>query len=164
MVWKLQEYSQNLGSISYKLKYGLGEELFDEVKNNLNQNLKLDITGKENVIKIENVFDNQNSKLIGNIEINSEEASESNIVIKYRSQDETSNYNNSVIRIFAKKKAKINIVIVNLLNTNSNNFLSSETELEEGAEVNCTVIDFGGKRSISNYYSNLARRYIKKQY
>lgn len=80
------------------------------------------------------------------------------MIIKYRSEDEVSHYNNSVIRIFAKAKSKIEIVAVNLLNTNSDNFLSIETELEEAAEVKYTIVDFGGKRSISNVYSNLLRR------
>ena len=41
------------------------------------------------------------------------------------------------------------------MNSQSNNFLSIENNLEENSKVKYTVIDFGGKNSITNYYSNL---------
>ena len=41
------------------------------------------------------------------------------------------------------------------MNTKSNNFLAIENEFEENAKINYTIIDFGGKHSITNYYSNL---------
>ena len=41
------------------------------------------------------------------------------------------------------------------MNTKSNNFLAIENEFEENAKINYTIVDFGGKHSITNYYSNL---------
>ncbi len=41
------------------------------------------------------------------------------------------------------------------MNTKSNNFLAIENNFEENAKVNYTIVDFGGKHSITNYYSNL---------
>lgn len=64
-------------------------------------------------------------------------------------------YHNGIIRIFAKKGAKLDITILNLLNTKSNNFMSIETNLKEDAKINCNIIDFGGKNSITNFYSNI---------
>ena len=37
----------------------------------------------------------------------------------------------------------------------SNNFLTIQNDLDENSKVNYTIIDFGGKNSITNYYSNL---------
>ena len=37
----------------------------------------------------------------------------------------------------------------------SNNFISFENLFEENAKVNYTIVDFGGRNSITNYYSNL---------
>ena len=42
-----------------------------------------------------------------------------------------------------------------MLNTRSNNFFSIENNIEKNAKVKYTIIDFGGKNSITNYYSNL---------
>lgn len=41
------------------------------------------------------------------------------------------------------------------MNINSNNFLSIQNTIEENAKVTYWIIDFGGKNSITNYYSNL---------
>ena len=57
--------------------------------------------------------------------------------------------------MIAHKNSELNIIIVNLMNTNSNNFIAIENTIETNAKVNYTIIDFGGKNSITNYYSNL---------
>ena len=59
------------------------------------------------------------------------------------------------MRVEATENSKINIIVVNLLNEKTNNFLSIENILEKNAIINYTIVDFGGKASISNYYSNL---------
>ena len=41
------------------------------------------------------------------------------------------------------------------MNTNSNNFMSIENTLEKNADVQYTIVDFGGQNSITNYYSNI---------
>ena len=42
-----------------------------------------------------------------------------------------------------------------MLNNKSNNFIAIENILEENADVKYTIVDFGGKNSVTNYYSNL---------
>ena len=64
-------------------------------------------------------------------------------------------YHNGIINIIAKPNSNLNIILVNLMNTNSNNFLSIQNTLEGNAKVTYWIIDFGGKNSITNYYSNL---------
>lgn len=141
----------------YSLKYGVSKELEEQVKKNANSKVKLEI--KENTkLEIENKFDKDNLSLVQDIEIISKENAASNIVVKYEGEDaETKYYHNGILRVIANANSKINVVILNLLNTKSENFLSIENELGENAEVNCTIIDFGGKNSITNYYSNLLR-------
>ena len=100
-------------------------------------------------------FDNDNSVLIDNIEIIANENTKSTIIIKYTSNQENGNYHNGIIKAKAEKNAELNIVLVNLMNTKSNNFLAIENDFEENAKINYTIVDFGGKHSITNYYSNL---------
>ena len=64
-------------------------------------------------------------------------------------------FHNGIIDVLAKKNSKINITLVNLMNNNSNNFISIQNNLEEKANVNYTIVDFGGKACITNYYSNI---------
>ncbi len=108
-------------------------------------------------MEIKNKFDKENSTLIDNIKIISKEDTTSSIIIKYSSENDENYYHNGIVRTFVRKNSKLNIIIINLLNANSNNFLSMENVLGENAELNYLIIDFGGKNSITNYYSNLKR-------
>ena len=44
---------------------------------------------------------------------------------------------------------------MNFLNTKSQNFLSIENVLEENSNVKYCIVDFGGRSSITNYYSDI---------
>lgn len=140
------------------LVYGLSEELTNQVKHGANQKIKLNINSNQNEkseAEIDFNFDNENAVLIDNIEIIANENTKSTVIIKYTSNQENENYHNGIIKAKAEKNAELNIVLVNLMNTKSNNFLAIENDFEENAKINYTIVDFGGKHSITNYYSNL---------
>lgn len=140
------------------LVYGLSEELTNQVKHGANQKIKLNINSNQNEkseAEIDFYFDNENSVLIDNIEIIANENTKSTVIIKYTSNQENESYHNGIIKAKAEKNSELNIVLVNLMNTKSNNFLSIENDFGENAKINYTIVDFGGKHSITNYYSNL---------
>jgi len=160
----------------YNLTYGLGTVLTEQVKNKANQKLKLTIDGKTNrEILIDFKFDKENINLVDNIEIVANEDSKATVILKYELNDiiinnknkTTSNldtntkfsniqcFHNGIVRVLAKQNSNVNVIIVNLLNSNSNNFMSIENSLELMSKVKYTIVDFGGKNSITNYYSNL---------
>lgn len=160
------DIEQNADNIDINLAYGLSEEFADQVKAQANQKIKLNIKGTQNEkSKTENLekteaeidfkFDDENSVLIDDIEITATENTKSTVVIKYTSNQESENYHNGIIKAKAEKDSELNIVLINLMNTKSNNFLAIENDFEENAKINYTIIDFGGKNSITNYYSNL---------
>lgn len=136
------------------LKYGNGKELENQIFNNCNQNIKISET-KTGLLYLDFNFNEENHELIENIEIDANTKSKTTIYIKYMSDDNFECYHNGIIRVHAKANSKTNIVVVNMLNSKSNNLLSIENNLEENARVNYTIVDFGGKTSITNYYSNL---------
>ena len=138
------------------LSYGLGKIFTDQVNQNGNNGFKININGKNSEDFIFNFkFDNKNTQLVENIEIISEKRSCSNLIIKYESEKDLECYHNGIINVLAKEDSEINIIFVNLLNNNSNNFISIQNEIKCNAKVNYTIIDFGGKNSITNYYSNI---------
>ena len=110
-------------------------------------------TSKE--VKIEFDFNSENDSLAENLEITANEETNSTIILKYESKTNIEAYHNGIIRTVAKKNSVLNIIILNLLNELSNNFISIENHLHENANVNYYIIDFGGKNSITNYYSNI---------
>lgn len=151
---------QNADNTNTDLVYGLSEELTNQAKHGANQKIKLNINNTQNKkekteAEIDFKFDDENVALIDNIEITANENTKSTVIIKYTSNQENESYHNGIIKAKAEKNAELNIILVNLMNTKSNNFLAIENEFEENAKINYTIVDFGGKHSITNYYSNL---------
>lgn len=148
---KIQNITDNIN-----LVYGLDEVLTNQVKKQANQKLKLTIDSKVNKeTQIEFKFDNENLTLLEDIEIVANKDTKSTIIIKYLSDDKVQAYHNGILRVNAKQNSNINVILVNLINSNSNNFISIENTFEDNSKINYTIIDFGGKNSITNYYSNL---------
>ncbi len=159
----------------FELKYGTGLE--SQIKEQANQKIKINInsiTDKE--IKLEFDFDEKNKNLVDYIEIVGNENTTSNIYIIYRNSlcDETGThcddvekrcsgincadyktFHNGLIRILAKENAKVVVNIINLMNTQSTNILSIDNKVEANAKVKFNIVDFGGKMSVTNLYSNL---------
>ena len=139
-----------------ELVYGLSKEFTEQIKLQSNQRIQLTLNSKENSeTKIEFNFDDENSVLLDDIEIIANENAKSTIIIKYTSNGKNASFHNGIIRVNAKQNSNVNIILVNLLNTKSNNFISIENTLEANAKINYTIVDFGGAHSITNYYSNL---------
>ncbi len=139
-----------------KLKYGLNDKLTNEVIQYANVKQKINIENKVNKeIDLEFNLNKENSQLIENVEIVANEDTKSTIILKYEGDEDTKSYHNGIITVNAKKNSKLNIIIVNLINIYSNNFLSIQNDIEENAKVNYIIVDLGGKNSITNYYSNI---------
>lgn len=147
---KISEEKVNLK----KLKYGLSKKIYKQIQENSNKNIKIEIK-KEEMVEVNFDFNKENSSLVCNIEIEAFEGSNGVIILKYESKDDEVHFNNSQINIRCENSANLRIVFVNLLNTNSTNFVAIENVLEDEANLDFTIIDFGGKNSISNYYSNI---------
>ena len=138
------------------LTYGLGKEFLSQIKEQANQKIKLTIDSKTNKeIQINFKFDKEDLTLVENIEIIANENTSSTIILKYESKKNIEAYHNGIIKLLAKNNSNVNVILINLMNEKSNNFLAIENKLEENASVKYTIVDFGGKNSITNYYSNL---------
>ena len=132
--------------------YGIGEEQETEISKLANNKISIKTDKKEN-IKIIYTFDEQNRYLINNIEFNLIE--DANIIIEYRTNTEKECYHNGKIKVIANDNANVNVTIVNFLNIASTHLEAVENEIKNSANVHYTVMDFGGKYSVTNYYSNL---------
>lgn len=139
-----------------KLVYGLSEFLTNQVINYANQKLRLIIDSKTNKeTQIEFKFDKENTELVDDIEVVANEGTKATIIIKYALNEDIQVFHNGIIRVNAKQNSNVKIILVNLINSKSENFISIENNFEANAKVNYTIVDFGGKHSITNYYSNL---------
>ena len=140
-----------------ELKYGLSDLLSNQAEKNANYkaNIVVDCkTHKE--VEIGFKIDKVNPNLVENIEIIANEDTKSTVILKYDTVEDVKAFHNGLIRAKAKKNAVLNIVIVNFMNELSNNFMAIQNEFEEEAKINYYIIDFGGKNSVTNYYSNIS--------
>lgn len=135
------------------LVYGNGDILLNNINKEKNSSLKITTTGKNSNIKIIFTFDDKNLDLVNDILLDIKH--DSNIIIQYISNTNKECFHNGVLKLIARKSVKANISIVNMLNNNSYNFDSIENDLEEDSNLKYTIVDFGGKYSVSNYYSNI---------
>ncbi len=135
------------------LTYGNGKILEELNYETANSKIRIQTSNKKENIKIRYNFDDNNLNLINQIEIIAN--GDTNVIIEYKSQTSQKCLHNGIIRTIANENAKLNVTIVNLLNENSDNFEAIENRLEKNSKVNYTIIDIGGKTSVSNYYSNL---------
>lgn len=139
-----------------EFKYGNGVFLENQIKENSNKEIFIKSEKNDNKeLQLNYEFSKENRDLIENIEIELGENSKSIIILKYKSNDDVYSYHNSKIKVLANKDSKVNIIILNMLNNNSNNFIAIESILEENADAKYTIVDFGAKNSITNYYANL---------
>lgn len=139
---KIEELKENL-----EFKYGVGLDY-----SNSNNNIKINLNNNDNVKLVYN-FDNENNTLINQILINAN--GNSTITIEYLSNTNKECFHNGAIKLIANENAKVNINIVNFFNEASNNFETIENKLYKNSNVNYTIIDIGGQKSISNYYSSI---------
>lgn len=135
------------------LTYGNGKILEELNYETANSKIRIQTSSKKENIKIRYNFDNDNLNLINQIEIIA--TGDTNVIIEYKSQTTQKCLHNGIIRTIAKENAKLNVTIVNLLNEESDNFETIENKLEKNSKVNYTIVDIGGKTSVSNYYSNV---------
>lgn len=139
---KIEELKENL-----EFKYGVGLDY-----SNSNNNIKINLNNNDNIKLVYNL-DNENNTLINQILINAN--GNSAITIEYLSNTNKECFHNGAIKLIANENAKVNINIVNFLNEASNNFETIENKLYKNSNVNYTIIDIGGQKSISNYYSSI---------
>lgn len=135
------------------LTYGTGKILEELNYETANSKIRIQTSNKKENIRIRYNFDDNNLNLINQIEIVAN--GDTNVIIEYKSQTSQKCLHNGIIRVIANENAKLNVTIVNLLNEQSENFEAIENKLEENSNVKYTIIDIGGKTSISNYYSNI---------
>lgn len=156
-----EEYvTRNAKKEAAPLTYGVGKILEEQVNNQSNQSIKIVIDQKnQRNVELDFDFTEKDSCLVDNIEILAEEGSKGTVILKYKSGEDNDNpnknYHNGICRIKAKKNSNVQVVIVNLLNTESRNFISIESDVEDSAKVDLISVDFGGRSSVSNYYMNM---------
>jgi len=138
------------------LEYGLSKDLEKEVNDDSNYDLDIQvIENSKEVNKIIFNFDDNNKNLISKINILVKKNKTSSFVIILDSKDDLKFYSNILINLVLKENSNVDILLINLLNNKSINLMSLQNTLYEKSNLDFKIVDFGGKYSITNYFSNL---------
>lgn len=140
------------------LAYGVSEEFVGHAEKNFNSGIVVHIKKgekiKEPIVLDYKIKDSEN-KLIDNNIIVAEENSEITIVIQYGTETEKEAFHNGLTKIYAKKGAVVNLIKVQMMNKDSENFDSNVSYVDYGAKVNYVNVELGAKKSFSNIVTNL---------
>ena len=141
----------------FKPKFTIGDRLVKQL-NEGNQNLYINIDKvvKEPIV-IEFMLDDEQDVLIDNVFVRAYEGAKANVILKYVTKtDSVSAYHNGVCNVEANANSQVKVTVLNLLNGNSQNYYSMNNKVEENANLEYVIADFGGRKTITNYYSSLA--------
>lgn len=139
------------------LIYGLSDLLKEQVEKNSNQNFKITIDGKTpKLLEFDFEFDEKNLNLVENIDIEVKSEAKATVILKYTSKNnELEYYHNGIIKVNSLENSNLNVIVVNLLNQKTNNFVTIQNMQEEKSKLNFNMVEFGGKNNIVNFYSNV---------
>lgn len=141
----------------FKPKFSIGKELVGQLNTKANQKLYINIDkslSKPIVVDFE--LDEKQNVLVDNVVICAEEGTTATIVLKYKTQSEnTIGFHNGACTVKAKANSNIKVIVLNLINNNSENYYSMNNIVDEHANLEYIIADFGGNKTITNYYSNL---------
>ncbi len=150
------KYGTGLSNIYFSDNNTVDSNSSNNNNNNRNKQILVEVNSKvNNDIKLFFDFDSKNKCLCETIHVTAKEDTSSTIYILYKSESDVKAFHSGILMVDAEKNAKINVIVINMLNQNSYNFYDIQNNIDERADVRYTIVDFGGKISISNLYSNL---------
>lgn len=96
-------------------------------------------------------FDKNNS-LIDKIKLNINEKINAKIIINYFSKNKV--FHNGFIKINCKENSNAKVVLICDLSSNSDNFLTYENKVGDGAKLDFSIVDFCGNYSVHRYIND----------
>ena len=136
-----------------QVTYGMGKEAIENIEKYCNHNIEGKTLKKAN-LNIKYNFNQTNPNLISFLDIKCEH--DLNITILYKSEDNQTNFLNTILKISANNKAKVNVNIINLLNKKSNNCITVESIVEDESRTEINIVDLGSLNSLQNIYGKVS--------
>ena len=155
--------NENKNNIDFK--YGLGNEVEEYIKHsNLNLEINLNnFKNKENILNIDLNLNDENPTLVSNIILNLNEETNNTIIFTIKTNNKNKVYNIiNKVKVNAMENSNTKFIYINVTNIKSYNFIELESEHRENSKVSYTIVEFGGKYSISNLYSNIVGNFAEE--
>ena len=153
--------------------HGIKPELNSKIGLKFKQYEQINITIPENTtvrnpVLLDFLFDEESDYLVDNIQITMKPNSNASFILHYCNDSQNKFFHNLKQTTILEENSQANIVIANMLNNNSQSFISIENDIQEKAKLTHVLVEFGGENKISNYYSkiegNNGENYLKSIY
>lgn len=139
-------------------RYGLDKFYTDEVYALHNEGVYLHVeknTTLSEPIYIEFTLNQKNDQLLDLSIIEISEGANANIIIHYKSTDQSEVYKNSVLKVMASEYSQLKLVRVQNLNLNSHNYDFTDFNISDNANVKYYNAEFGAKINVASSTSYL---------
>lgn len=149
---------QYLEDFKGQIEYGVSKKLVHMAENLNNAGIFASLKRGKTIaepIRVEYVLDEKEDVLIDNNIIIAEENSKATFVIDYSTEGNVSVFHNGALKVFAKAGADVTVIKIQRMNDNSYHFDSNVAFVERGARVSFIQAEFGCKKLVTNYISNL---------
>lgn len=130
-----------------KFVYGVGIDF-----ENSNHRVTINLKDGDNA-KIVYTFDDDNLNLVNEILVHA--SGNSTLTIVYDSKTSKHCFHNGGLKVITNDNAVVAVNVINFLNVDSDNFESMENIINKNSKVNYTIVDLGGKNSVTNYYADI---------
>lgn len=132
----------------------IGEFLDEQLSKNFNNKLDFLIDkSSEEIISINFDLSEKENALVSQICFSVKENVSAKILIYFTSK--TSSFLNCGIKFDCEKSAKVEAIVVCDFTPDCKNVIRFDNTLQENSHLDFTVVDFGAKASIENFYCNL---------
>lgn len=130
--------------------------------NNFNSRIGLNLKESQNIVinikksikkPVEFVYMFDQDNLVDNIIVNCFKKVKANLIFKYVSKSNKTNFHHLKQNINLDENSNVTITVINLLNENSTSLIASESNVLKNATLTQNLIDIGGNIKINNYYS-----------
>ena len=150
--------NQFMNDISGEIEYGVSKKMV-QMAEHLNNSGIFAYVAKamtiEKPIIVEYKMDDDNDVVIDNNIIIAEENSRATFIIDYSTIGDIDAFHNGALKVYAKEGAYVKVIKIQRMNDNSFHFDSNVAIVEKDANVDFIQVEFGSKKSVTNYISNL---------
>lgn len=137
------------------LEYGMNSQLIQQSHENSNHNLQIRFAANQKLerpVEIDCSFCEESPHLVSNISISSEKHSKSHVILKFKGESGDF-FLNSILDIQLEEEAELTVTVLNFLPYPSKSFFTQQCSVAKLAKFHLTFVDFGGKYSVSNLFT-----------
>lgn len=142
-------------------KIGISQEAIKLNKEKVNSRYVINVKQDTDVQRLNFDFSKEKDVLVDDIKIQAEKDTKSSFIIDYKNLDEEKSFRNSVLYVYAKENAVVDIHLISRQNNSAKIWQSVGIVVEENAKVNLYQVELGLGEKLFACHGNVMGRHSK---